>query len=144
MAGILCPDAMTRTDPALIAFLEEQRADYTRSLPRRLEQVELLWQQILRGEDLASAMPTLERHAVALALDRQEKATENGVDVDHSAVQYVTKQLGLEVCAIARLTDLLQYLSAQSDEPEAGGPDSLSLKTHYQAVVAYRKRYGVD
>jgi len=88
----------------------------------------------------AGAIP----HAVALALDRQEKATENGVDVDHSAVQYVTKQLGLEVCAIARLTDLLQYLSAQSDEPEAGGPDSLSLKTHYQAVVAYRKRYGVD
>jgi|GEM_PF-625324 len=67
MAGILCPDAMTRTDPALIAFLEEQRADYTRSLPRRLEQVELLWQQILRGEDLASALPTLERHAHSLA-----------------------------------------------------------------------------
>jgi hypothetical protein len=30
---------MTRNDPALLAFLEEQRADYTRSLPRRLEQV---------------------------------------------------------------------------------------------------------
>jgi orotate phosphoribosyltransferase len=26
-------------------------------------------------------------HAVAIALDRQEKATENGTDVDHSAVQ---------------------------------------------------------
>jgi len=58
---------MTRTDPALTAFLEEQRADYTRSLPRRLEQVGLLWQQILRGEDLASALPTLERHAHSLA-----------------------------------------------------------------------------
>ena len=58
---------MTRTDPALTAFLEEQRADYTRSLPRRLEQVGLLWQQILRGEDLAQALPTLERHAHSLA-----------------------------------------------------------------------------
>jgi HPt (histidine-containing phosphotransfer) domain-containing protein len=58
---------MKSTDPALLAFLEEQRADYTRSLPRRLEQVGLLWQQILRGEDLAQALPTLERHAHSLA-----------------------------------------------------------------------------
>jgi orotate phosphoribosyltransferase len=88
----------------------------------------------------AGAVP----HAVALALDRQEKATENGVDVSHSAVQYVTKHLGLQVCAIARLTDLLQYLSAQGDTPGSDGPDALSLKTHYQAVLAYRERYGVD
>src|SRR3990167_3370824 len=49
-------------------------------------------------------------HAVAIALDRQEKATEAGPDgtvrdVDHSAVQYVQQQLGLQVCAIARLAD---------------------------------------
>jgi orotate phosphoribosyltransferase len=53
-------------------------------------------------------------HAVAIALDRQEKATEGGVDVDHSAVQYVRDTLGLEVCAIARLADLLQYLQLHS------------------------------
>src|SRR6478736_1178709 len=53
-------------------------------------------------------------HAVAIALDRQEKATENGQDVTHSAVQYVRDTLGLEVCAIARLADLLQYLEQQS------------------------------
>jgi len=88
----------------------------------------------------AGAVP----HAMALALDRQEKATENGVDVSHSAVQYVTKHLGLQVCAIARLTDLLQYLSTQGDTPGSNGPDALSLKTHYQAVLAYRERYGVD
>lgn len=58
---------MTRSDPALLAFLEEQRAEYTRSLPRRLEQVLALWQQILRGDDLAQALPTLERHAHSLA-----------------------------------------------------------------------------
>ena len=88
----------------------------------------------------AGAVP----HAMALALDRQEKATENGVDVSHSAVQYVTNQLGLQVCAIARLTDLLQYLSVQDGVSVSSGPGEPSLKTHYQAVLAYRERYGVD
>ena len=81
-------------------------------------------------------------HAVAIALDRQEKATENGVDVEHSAVQYVTQQLGLQVCAIARLSDLLQYLQSQgSDAPATGG---VSLHDHYPSVLAYRERYGVN
>ena len=86
-------------------------------------------------------------HAVVIALDRQEKATENGVDVAYSAVQYVTKQLGLQVCAIARLTDLLQYLDRQSNAAAAHAPGALplqALKGHYQAVLAYRERYGVD
>jgi HPt (histidine-containing phosphotransfer) domain-containing protein len=52
---------------ALLAFLEEQRAEYTRSLPRRLEQVESLWQQILKGESLAEALPAFERHAHSIA-----------------------------------------------------------------------------
>ncbi len=73
-------------------------------------------------------------HAVAIALDRQEKATENGVDVEHSAVQYVRDQLGLQVCAIARLADLLQYLS----QGREGG-----LGVHHERVLAYRLRYGV-
>ncbi|MCB2017458.1 MAG: orotate phosphoribosyltransferase [Hydrogenophaga sp.] len=78
-------------------------------------------------------------HAVAIALDRQEKATEvdaNGSvrDVDHSAVQYVQNQLGLEVCSIARLADLLQYLSQHT------GAD---LIQHRDRVLAYRERYGV-
>ncbi len=72
-------------------------------------------------------------HAVAIALDRQEKATENGVDVDHSAVQYVRNQLGMQVVSIASLGDLLQYLSTQADN---------GLDEHKQAVLAYRARYG--
>jgi orotate phosphoribosyltransferase len=71
---------------------------------------------------------------VAIALDRQEKATEDGRDVDHSAVQYVTRELGLEVTSIATLYDLLQYL-----QPERG--EALAL--HAAAVTAYRERYGV-
>lgn len=69
---------------------------------------------------------------VALALDRQERAVEDGRDADHSAVQYVTRELGLAVCAVATLSDLLQYLA----------PDP-SLQAHAAAVRAYRDRYGV-
>jgi orotate phosphoribosyltransferase len=72
---------------------------------------------------------------VAIAMDRQEKATENGVDVPYSGVQYVQDQLGLKVCAIARLADLLQYLDQHSGD---------SLGAHHQEVLAYRQRYGVE
>ncbi|MDP2032122.1 MAG: orotate phosphoribosyltransferase [Polaromonas sp.] len=80
-------------------------------------------------------------HAVAIALDRQEKAVENGQDVAYSAAQYVTRELGLQVFAIARLTDLLQYLAEAGGESSGSGD---SLQTHYQRVLAYRQRYGVD
>lgn len=79
-------------------------------------------------------------HAIAIALDRQEKATEVGVDgqvrdVDHSAVQYVQRELGMQVCTIARLADLLHYLTARS-----GG----EFDSHRERVLAYRQRYGVS
>jgi len=74
-------------------------------------------------------------HAVVIALDRQEKATEAGQDVKHSAVQYVQQQLGLQVCAIARLDDLMRYLEQHS---VAGLSDAK------QRVRAYRERYGVS
>ncbi|MDP1998563.1 MAG: orotate phosphoribosyltransferase, partial [Rhodoferax sp.] len=74
-------------------------------------------------------------HAVCIALDRQEKATENGQDVPYSAVQYVRRQLGLQVCAIAKLGDLMQYLASRI----ASGSDA-----DHQRVLAYRQRYGVD
>ena len=74
-------------------------------------------------------------HAVLIALDRQEKATEDGQDVPYSAVQFVQRQLGLRVCAIAKLGDLMQYLSGRSDG---------SLDQERQQVQVYRERYGVD
>jgi orotate phosphoribosyltransferase len=68
-------------------------------------------------------------------LDRQEKATENGADVPYSAVQYVRNNLGLQVCAIAKLSDLMHYL-----EKRSSGATALD----HQRVLAYRERYGVD
>lgn len=75
--------------------------------------------------------------AVAVALDRQEKATENGQDVPYSAVQYVRTQLGMQVCAIATLDDLLGYLSTSA----ANGGD---LSVYYEQVLSYRAQYGVN
>ena len=78
-------------------------------------------------------------HAVVIALDRQEMATEvqadGGVqDVPYSAVQYVREQLGLQVCAIATLDDLVGYLQGQTTP---------GMAEHLAQVRAYRKRYGV-
>jgi orotate phosphoribosyltransferase len=69
---------------------------------------------------------------VTIALDRQEKAAEGGVDSPQSAVQQVQQRYGLPVVAIAGLADLLAYLE--------GAPE---LAAHRPAVLAYRERYGV-
>jgi len=79
-------------------------------------------------------------HAVAIALDRQEMATETQADgstrdLPYSAVQYAREQVGLQVCAIAELSDLLAYLSAQPGN---------AMGEHLVRVQAYRDRYGVQ
>jgi orotate phosphoribosyltransferase len=74
-------------------------------------------------------------HAMVIALDRQEKATENGQDVPFSAIQYVREKLGLHVCVIAKLEDLLQYLENQSQQ---------GMAQTYQKVLEYRQKYGIS
>ena len=83
---------------------------------------------LIRG---AGATPV----GVAIALDRQEKGAENGVEQAQSAVQFITATLDLQVVSIATLDDLLQYLRAASNAGLAG---------FRQAVSAYRDRYGVE
>jgi len=68
--------------------------------------------------------------AVLIALDRQERAG----DAPQSAVQYVEREAGLQVAAIATLADLLATLRDAGDATLAG---------HVDAVTAYRERYGV-
>jgi orotate phosphoribosyltransferase len=73
--------------------------------------------------------------AVTIALDRQEKATDElGRDASWSATQFVKRELGLEVVAIATLADLLNYLQSGLDP---------SLAAHAASVAEYRHRYGV-
>ncbi len=69
---------------------------------------------------------------VAVALDRQEKAVENGRISDKSAVQFVQQNLGLKVWVVATLADLLQYLQADAQ-----------LQAEAAKVAAYRQQYGV-
>ena len=71
---------------------------------------------------------------VAIALDRQEKSAENGVDLPQSAVQFVSNDLKLSVVTIAALPDLLHYLQSSGDP---------ALAAHFSRVLAYRDRYGV-
>ena len=71
---------------------------------------------------------------VAIALDRQERAAGDGPDARLSAVQFVTRQLGLPVVAIATLEDLLSFLQ---------GSEAAALAAHAAPVSAYRERYGV-
>ena len=71
---------------------------------------------------------------VLIALDRQERATEGDKDVEWSAVQYVTRNMQLNVAAIATLNDLLQYLKSTEDP---------ALQVFADPVQRYRDRYGV-
>jgi orotate phosphoribosyltransferase len=72
---------------------------------------------------------------VTIALDRQEKATDSsGAEQSWSAVQHVQQQIGMPVCAIATLADLLDYLARTQET---------TLQVHLPAVRAYRARYGV-
>ena len=74
---------------------------------------------------------------VAIALDRQESVADDGPGVlapaRTSAVQFVTRQLGLPVVAVATLQDLLTFLRGQAGN---------ALLAHATPVAAYRERYG--
>lgn len=71
--------------------------------------------------------------AVAIALDRQERARDDSQD-RRSGVQYVEQDLGLQVLSIARLQDLMDVLACAQDP---------ALAAHILEVEDYRRRYGV-
>ncbi len=73
--------------------------------------------------------------AVLIALDRMERAGQDGALSSHSAVQEVSQTYGIPVISIANLDDLFAYISA-------AGTDSRQAQ-YKDAVAAYRKRYGV-
>jgi orotate phosphoribosyltransferase len=65
---------------------------------------------------------------VAIAIDRQEKGLG-----DLSAVQEVVINNQIPVCAIANLSDLMDYLSQKQE-----------MAQNLQSVKAYRQMYGID
>ena len=71
---------------------------------------------------------------LAIALDRQERASDGSRDLAASAVQQVREQHGIPVAAVATLADLLGYLQRHADP---------ALAAHAAPVAAYRERYGV-
>ena len=73
--------------------------------------------------------------AVLIALDRMERAGQEGALSAHSAVQEVSQTYGMPVIAIANLNDLFEYISA-------AGADARQAQ-YKDAVAAYRNRYGV-
>ncbi|WP_417330459.1 orotate phosphoribosyltransferase [Halomonas cupida] len=72
-----------------------------------------------------------EAAGVVVALDRQERATE---DSDQSAIQQVEARYGMPVISIVNLDQLLTWLEAHAGD---------SLKGYADAIRAYRDRYGV-
>ena len=83
-------------------------------------------------EQIAPFNPGFTLGERAESLEKQDDGSLQ--DVPHSAVQYVRLTLGMQVCTIAQLSDLLDYLALQS-KPELLG--------HLVHVQAYRDRYGV-
>ena len=71
--------------------------------------------------------------AVLIAMDRMERAGADGALSAHSAVQDVTLNYGIPVVSIASLEDILALLQ-----------DDAGFGAHREAVLAYRKRYGIE
>ena len=87
---------------------------------------------ISAGTSVRESVDLIKQHGatpcgVAIALDRQEKGLG-----ELSAVQEVTQANQLPVCAIANLSDLLEYVSNQQD-----------MAQHLLNVQQYRQQYGV-
>ena len=87
---------------------------------------------ISAGTSVRESVELIKQHGatpcgVAIALDRQEKGLS-----DLSAVQEVMQSNQIPVCAIANLSDLLDYVANQQD-----------MAQHLLNIEAYRQQYGV-
>jgi orotate phosphoribosyltransferase len=87
---------------------------------------------ISAGTSVRESVELIKQHGatpcgVAIALDRQEKGLG-----ELSAVQEVTQSNQIPVCAIANLSDLLDYVANQQD-----------MAQHLLNIQTYRQQYGV-
>lgn len=72
--------------------------------------------------------------SVVVAMDRQEKGADQVGDLSCSAVEYVRRVMGVDVCSIITLDDLLGFLQKTDDA---------ALRSYSSAVASYREQYGV-
>ena len=87
---------------------------------------------ISAGTSVRESVALIKQHGatpcgVAIALDRQEKGLG-----ELSAVQEVAQSIQIPVCAIANLSDLLEYVANQQD-----------MAQHLLKIQQYRQQYGV-
>ena len=87
---------------------------------------------ISAGTSVRESVALIKQHGatpcgVAIALDRQEKGLG-----ELSAVQEVVQSNQIPICAIANLSDLLDYVANQQD-----------MAQHLLNIQAYRQQYGV-
>lgn len=73
---------------------------------------------------------------VLIALDRCERTGTDGSLSELSAVAAFERTFGIPVIAVARLDDLLEFIDSDS-------PLAAELRPHRQAMLDYRRRYGV-
>ena len=111
---------MSITDPAFLAFLEQQRVDYRAGLPERWLQIESLWRQLPGGDAPGQALTlaSLERCAHGLA--------GSGATFGCAAMGYAARLLEH---AVSPLLD-----SAHSLSPE-------TLATLKQAIEALQRSF---
>ncbi|WFD00384.1 hypothetical protein MYAM1_003133 [Malassezia yamatoensis] len=80
--------------------------------------------------DIINAQPDAKLEAVVIALDRQERASE---DSPESAIMQVEKRLGVKVYSVVTLDQIIQYMERTRGDEARKDIDSM---------VAYRERYG--
>ena len=73
---------------------------------------------------------------VLIALDRCERTGADGALSSVSAVSAFEQSFGIPVIAVATLDDLMQFMESDS-------VDAAALQPYRQAMVDYRRRYGV-
>jgi len=80
--------------------------------------------------DIINAQPDAKLIGVVIALDRQERATE---DAPESAIMQVERRLGIKVYSVITLSQIIQHMSNTRGD---------SARADIESMQAYRTRYG--
>lgn len=80
--------------------------------------------------DIINSQPDAKLVGVVIALDRQERATE---DSPESAIMQVEKRLGIKVYSVVTLSQIIQHMSNTRGD---------SARKDIESMQEYRARYG--